>query len=101
MKTITLVTGNPGKLRELQALLPTYFAFEAHALDLPEIQSLDPQEIVTDKLQRAYEVIKAPVIVEDVSAGVDELRGLPGPFFKFFEKALGKEALLRISSGPG
>jgi non-canonical purine NTP pyrophosphatase (RdgB/HAM1 family) len=71
--------------------------FSAHALDLPEIQSLDLHEIVEDKVRRAYDVIQAPVIVEDVSAGLDALQGLPGPFFKFFEKTLGRRTLLLLS----
>jgi inosine/xanthosine triphosphate pyrophosphatase family protein len=60
--------------------------FEMHALDLTEIQSLDSREIVEDKLKRAYELLKTPLIVEDVACGLDSLKGLPGPFFKFFEK---------------
>lgn len=94
---ITLVTGNPSKLKELQALAPAGLTITARKLDLPEIQSLDVHEVVEDKVRRAYAQIKGPVIVEDVSAALDELQGLPGPFFKFFEKALGKRALLILA----
>jgi len=97
MHTITLVTGNANKLRELQALVPDTLRIVAQSIDLPEIQNMDVREIVEDKVRRAYEVIKAPVIVEDVSTGLDNLGGLPGPFFKFFEGTLGKRTLLVLS----
>ena len=101
MHKITLVTGNPGKLRELQAILPNHFAFEAHSLDLTEIQSLDSKEIVADKLKRAYDIIQGPVVVEDVAVELDDLKGLPGPFYKFFREQMGDIILLRLSNGPG
>lgn len=102
MSTITLVTGNPGKLKEWQALLPVdaSITFTTHELDLPEIQSMDLQAIVEDKLKRAYQELQTPVIVEDVSAGLDDMGNLPGPFFKFFEKELGPTALLQLAKAP-
>jgi len=97
MKTITIVTGNPGKVRELQAMADGRLDFAMHSLDLKEIQSLDLQEVVEDKLRRAYEQIKAPVIVDDVSAGLDDLQGLPGTFIKFFNEKLGSDALYQLA----
>lgn len=94
---IALITGNVGKLKELQALAPDRLDITSRSLDLPEIQSLDVREVVEDKVRRAYEQVQSPVIVEDVSTGLDELQGLPGPFFKFFEKTLGKRTLLILS----
>jgi non-canonical purine NTP pyrophosphatase (RdgB/HAM1 family) len=97
MKTITIVTGNPGKVAEFQALALDQLQFRMHALDLSEIQSLDLREIVTDKVTRAYEAVQQPVIVDDVSAELDSLKGLPGPFIKFFEQKLGKGALYKLT----
>lgn len=101
MQTITLVTGNKGKLAEWQRLFPAEFRLEAADLDLDEIQSLDPEAIVTDKVRRAYAKLGKPVIVEDVSAGLDNLGGLPGPFIKFFEERLGFDALFRLAEAEG
>jgi len=93
MKDIFLVTGNAHKLAEWRRLLPDDIHIESVDIDLPEIQSINPEEIVADKAKRAYEVVGKPVVVEDVSAGLSKLGGLPGPFVKFFIKTLGQDAL--------
>lgn len=67
MREIVLVTGNPGKLRELQAIFPSDIGLSSKALDIVEIQG-ESHDIVSDKLERAYQQVGKPVIVEDVSA---------------------------------
>jgi inosine triphosphate pyrophosphatase len=95
--TITLVTGNPHKLAELQQLAPADLPLRHQAVELDEIQSLDLQAIVDHKVRQAYDVIGGPVIIEDVSAGLASLNGLPGPFIKFFEERLGRGAMYTLS----
>jgi non-canonical purine NTP pyrophosphatase (RdgB/HAM1 family) len=98
MQTITLVTGSKGKLAEWQRLFPSELKLESIDVDLDEIQSLDLRAIITDKAKRAHEKVGKPVIVDDISAGIDELNGLPGPFVKFFEKSLGRGALYKLAN---
>lgn len=95
MSMITFVTSSSNKLVEAQAILP--FQITSKALDLLEIQSLDIEEIVNHKLRDAYERVGGPVMVEDVSAEIESLHGLPGPFIKFFEQKLGADALYKLS----
>ena len=99
MTEVTLVTGNLNKLAELQAIFPASVDLVHAKLDIDEIQgeSADPHEILEDKLRKAFEIVSAPVIVEDVSAELSCLNGLPGPFVKFFEKRLGKGALWQLA----
>ena len=101
MKHIYLVTGNQKKLREWQAIVPQDIQLDTLDVDLPEIQSDDSLEIVTDKAKRAYEHVGKPVVVEDVSAGLEKLGGLPGPFVKFFMKRLGQGALYELAGKEG
>ena len=101
MKTLTLVTGNKGKLAEWKRLLPTTFSLQNLDVDLDEIQSLDLETIIVDKVKRAYKLIQKPIVVEDISAGLDKLNGLPGPFIKFFESSLGKDALYKLAETQG
>lgn len=77
-------------------MMPASIQLESADIDLEEIQSLDLEAIVITKAKAAYEKVGKPVLVEDVSAGLDELNGLPGPFIKFFEIALGKDALYQL-----
>lgn len=98
MNEVYFVTGNKGKWEELRAMFPAEINLFAHDLDLPELQSMDSEEIVRDKLERAFEVLKKPVIVDDVSAELAHLNGLPGPFIKYFENTLGKGALWKLVS---
>ena len=101
MKRIYLVTGNQHKLQEWQAIMPADITLESVDVDLTEIQSDDAEEIVADKARRAYEVTGRPVVVEDVEAGLEKLGGLPGPFIKFFNKKLGKDALYQLAGKEG
>lgn len=78
--------------------MPKSLEISHRDLDLDEIQSLDMYEIVSKKLRQAYTVINQPVIVEDVSAELASLNGLPGPFVKFFIKLLGADALYQIGA---
>ena len=98
---ITLVTGNKGKLTEWQRLMPAHYSLVSSDIDLDEIQSLDLEAIVADKVRRAYERLQTPVIVEDVAAGLDKLAGLPGPFIKHFQKQLGPDALYQLAGQAG
>ena len=82
-------------------MLPSEFELENVELDLDEIQSLDLEEIITDKVKRAFELVGKAVVVEDVSAGLDKLHGLPGPFMKFFEKQIGVDALFQLADVTG
>ena len=89
MQTITLVSGNKGKIAEWQSQVPDTIQLLSRDIDLTEIQSIDPIEIITDKVKRAYEQLGSPVVVEDVSFSLPRLGGLPGPFIKFWLKPSG------------
>lgn len=94
---MTFVTGNAGKLREVQALAPASISLDSRSLDLDEIQSLVLEDIVRHKLRQAYAAVGSAVVVEDTGAGLESLDGLPGPFVKFFVAKLGSQALYRLS----
>jgi len=100
--TVTFVTGNPGKLREVTAILTggdseggaakLPFRVVNRDLDLPELQG-SSEYIVTEKCRLAAEKVGGAVMVEDVSLEFDALGGLPGPYIKWFLKSLGAAGL--------
>lgn len=97
LKNIVVVTTNPGKLEEINAILGTNH--KVSTIDVPEIQSLNLDEVITEKAKAAYKKIKKPVLVTDVSLEIEALGGLPGPFVKFFLKTLGEEGTVKLIKG--
>ncbi len=95
MNNIVFVTSNKNKVREITEILGPKIKFRD--VNIPEIQSLSLDEVITEKAKSAYAILKKPVIVEDVSLEIKSLKGLPGPFIKFFLQQLGTEGLLKIA----
>lgn len=94
---LVVVTTNTGKIEELNDILGTNH--KVSSIDVPEIQSLDLDEVITAKAKAAYQKIKKPVLVTDVSLEIEGLNGLPGPFVKFFLKTLGAEKTVKLTKG--
>jgi len=88
--TLFFVTGNRGKLLEVQAFLPNVVQLD---VDLPEIQDLDARQIIREKLCAARSAVATGLLVEDTSLYCRCLNGLPGPLIKWFLQALGDEGL--------
>lgn len=98
MKKLVFVTQNQNKLSDAQKLLPD-FEIEHIDFEVPEIQSLDPKEIVKHKLEYAYGKVRKPCFVMDASLFLDCLNGFPGPFIKWwFEKTVGEEKTCKIAN---
>lgn len=88
------ITGNKNKFEEIKAVIPEV---EQLDIDLPEIQSIDSQEIIEAKLQSAFEHNKGAFIVEDNSFTLKGMNGLPGPLIKWFLKSIGNEGIVKLS----
>jgi len=127
-KPIVFVTGNIKKLEEVTAILgknfpykvcfisykktfATYAAFQIlpcvfcvmfqvinRKVDLPELQG-EMDEISIKKCQEAAKIVQGPVIVEDTCLCFNALKGLPGPYIKWFLEKLGPEGLYKMLSG--
>lgn len=97
MQTITFITGNQNKADFLAKHLSMSVAHRK--LDLDEIQSLDPHEIVEHKVRQAYAVLKAPVLVEDAGLAFTAMGPLPGSLVKWFIEEIGCDGLARLATG--
>lgn len=99
-KTITFVTGNAKKLEEVIKILGDKFPFELinKKIDLPELQG-EIDDICKKKCKAAFEIVQGPVIVEDTSLCFNALKGLPGPYIKWFLDKLGPEGLHKLLAG--
>ena len=94
---IYFITGNQSKADYLSSLIG--IPIKHKKIDLDEIQSLDLHEIVKKKARTAYEIVNAPVIVEDVALEFDAMKGLPGPFIKFFVDTMGLDNIVQLVKG--
>lgn len=98
MSKVTFITGNQNKADYLARLLG--MEIDHQKVDLDEIQSTNLESIVERKVKQAYEIVKAPVLVDDVALGFTALNGLPGPFVRYFvELPDGLEKLCRMLDG--
>lgn len=93
----TFITGNQHKAEYLSRQLGVQL--QHTKIDLDEIQSTNLHAIVEHKLRQAYDVVKAPVLVEDVSLIFHALGELPGPYIKWFVEKAGGEACCRMLDG--
>ncbi|MEO6761764.1 MAG: non-canonical purine NTP pyrophosphatase [Candidatus Saccharimonadales bacterium] len=95
MKTPIFITGNQNKADFLAEHLG--IDIKHHKLDLDEIQSLDPHEVVAHKVRRAYEILHKPVLVEDAGLTFTAMGQLPGTLVKWFLKEIGREGLIKLA----
>lgn len=96
---LLLATANPGKLAEARRLWPG--ALEALAIDLPEIQSLDLEEVLRAKAAAAYRLAGRPVLVEETGLYLAAMGGFPGPLVKWMLAAIGAEGMARAALALG
>ncbi|MBW2965203.1 RdgB/HAM1 family non-canonical purine NTP pyrophosphatase, partial [Candidatus Woesearchaeota archaeon] len=90
---LIFITGNPNKLREARKILSD-FTVKSKDIELPEIQEVNEQLIVEEKIRHALQLLDTPVFVEDVSLCYESLNGLPGPLVKWFIKKIGRRGLV-------
>eukprot|EP01017_Pseudomicrothorax_dubius_P021529 TRINITY_DN2317_c0_g2_i1.p1 TRINITY_DN2317_c0_g2~~TRINITY_DN2317_c0_g2_i1.p1 ORF type:complete len:208 (-),score=60.46 TRINITY_DN2317_c0_g2_i1:36-659(-) len=96
---IIFVTGNAKKVEELNQIMgDSGLKITPQSVDLPELQG-EPEEIAKSKCKLAYSQVKRPVITEDTSLCYNALKGLPGPYIKYFLEKLGHEGLNKLLLG--
>ena len=94
-----LVTGNRGKITE--ARLALGLEIEAVEVDLPEIQGLDLLDILKEKAEVAWEMVRRPLVVEEAGLSLVALNGFPGPLVKWMLTAVGAEGIARTAHALG
>ncbi|KAI1721276.1 ham1 family domain-containing protein [Ditylenchus destructor] len=97
-RTLTFVTGNRNKLKEVQAVVGGFCNIDNIDLDLEEIQG-EPREISRKKCQEAMSKTGKAVLVEDTCLCFNAFGGLPGPYVKYFLKQLHPEGLHKMLTG--
>lgn len=101
-RTLTFVTGNANKLREVQQILaatPAFpFTLVNQSLDVPEVQGTTA-DVARAKCRAAAKQLNGPCITEDTALAFTAFGGLPGPYIKDFLANLGLDGLNRMLDG--
>jgi XTP/dITP diphosphohydrolase len=98
MRPLYFSTGNEDKYSTATLVLKSYgIVLEQKELEISEAQSDDLEYIISDKLDKAYDILQQPVIVSDDSWHIVALNGFPGPYMKSINKWLTSEDLLRLT----
>lgn len=98
LPTIVFVTGNQNKLKEVGHILEGAAIVRGQKIDLPELQG-EAESISRTKACEAFRRVGCAALVEDVCLGFDAMKGLPGPYIKWFLDKLGPEGLSRMLAG--
>lgn len=104
VEEIVFVTGNAKKLEEVKQILDSGtqkvpFTITNQKIDLPELQGESPEEIAREKCRLAAERVQGPVMCEDTCLCYHALKGLPGPYIKWFLGKLGHDGLNKLLAG--
>lgn len=95
MKNFTFVTGSDEKVSEVERILHVKIARQN--LDLPEIQSVDIENVVSYKAKFAYTMLdEKPVIIEDTGLYFEAWNGLPGALVKWFVEKVGDVGICKM-----
>ena len=103
----TLVTGNAAKRAEAERILLAHGVegLDCHALDLPELQSLDLLAVLRAKGEAAWAALgqggTRAVVVEETGLELAALGGFPGPLVKWMLEAVGAEGIARTALALG
>jgi len=93
------VTGNAGKLAEARRIVGP--GLESVAVDLPEIQSLDLEEVLEAKAAAARSGVAGAIVVEETGLELSALGGFPGPLVRWMLASVGAEGIARCALALG
>jgi non-canonical purine NTP pyrophosphatase (RdgB/HAM1 family) len=116
-KNIVLITGNEGKRKEVESILGNdKFTVINMKLDLPELQSTNVTEVITEKIKSALTLAKEHfneikekfkergqtistindviIICEDTGLHIKDMNNFPGALIKFYYESVGNQGII-------
>ncbi|GAB7016923.1 RdgB/HAM1 family non-canonical purine NTP pyrophosphatase [Methanogenium cariaci] len=97
--TITVVTSNENKAKEVAAFFAGVAEVAHTFLEIPEFRDNDVGVIAEEKARYAWNVLQCPLIVDDTGFFVSALNGFPGPYAAYVLDTIGMEGILRLLEG--
>jgi XTP/dITP diphosphohydrolase len=96
---IYYVTSNAGKFEEVSDFFEKNspeIDVKRYSLDVDEIQSLDQKAVVRDKVEKAFAIVKKPLLLDDGGIFFKAYHQFPGTLSKFVFQGLGFEGLFKL-----
>ena len=94
------VTSNIGKFSYAARQLDAFdIQIEQKPLDVVEIQSESVEAIALHKAASAYEILQAPLLVNDAHWNIPALNGFPGPYMAYVDRWFSPDDFLRLMQG--
>lgn len=95
---IIFTTTNKYKIRSAELVLNKYgIDVMEKEVEVDEIQSNSPEEVILDKVKKCYERVKKPLIAMDSGLFIESLGGFPGVYTKFILKTIGEDGILKLT----
>ena len=95
LNEIILITGNINKLYEFKHIIPNIINKK---MDLPEIQSINVEDVIKEKVKYAYDKLQTPVICEDTGLYINDMNGFPGALIKFYYDSIGNDGICKYNN---
>lgn len=96
-KEILFITGNQSKLEEAINIAEKYSVkIIGKKMDLPEVMTMQEEEILIEKTKYAFEKLKKPLIIDDSGIYFKAYPNFPGVFSKFIIKLIGFDGISKL-----
>lgn len=97
---ITFLTGNKDKIQSAKEVFKHYpIILLNQKIEIPEIQSLDVEEVARSSVKYAVNILKKNIIKVDCGYYFEAFNGFPGALVKYFEKSFSSEDILKLLEG--
>lgn len=98
MSHLVFSTGNAEKFLAAKHTCDLFgINIEQRTLDIVEIQDENPENVALDKAQKAFDIVKQPVVITDDSWAILGLNGFPGIYMHSINEWFTPEDFLRLT----
>lgn len=95
---IIFTTTNKYKIQAAESVLDKYdIKVIGKEVEVDEIQSDSPEEVILDKVKKCFQKIKKPLIAMDSGLFIEDLGGFPGVYTKYALKTIGEDGLMKLT----
>lgn len=101
-KLINYITGNQSKFDEAKEIFKNKdIDLIKKDLKIEEIKSLDQKKVIIDKARKAYNILKKPLIIDDVGIYFNAYNNFPGTYTRFLYEAIGYDGIKKLLKDKG